>query len=151
MLTTVVRSPLQRAAVLHALAARDLPLIVTVEKFDAKGRKRSTQQNRLQRLWLNEAAAQFNEPAEELRGFVKLNYGVPILRAEDEEFLAKYDKHVRPLPYETKLALMQEPFDFPVSRLMNVDQCTRYLELVARYLTTRGAVLTEPDAMMRAA
>jgi len=147
VLTTIIRTPLQRAQMLHALAARALPLVVTVEKFNPRGRKRSVAQNRLQRLWLNEAAAQFEENTEELRGYCKLRFGVPILRAEDEEFCAKYDAVIKPLPYETKLALMQEPFDFPVSRLMNVDQCTRYLELVARHLTTRGAVLTDPERM----
>lgn len=152
MLTAVVKTPSQRAAMLHALAARDLPLLVTVEKMDPKGRRRSAQQNRLQRLWLNEAAAQLKEEStEELRGYCKLVFGVPILRAEDEEFRAKYDAKIRGLPYETKLALMMEPFDMPVTRLMSVDQKTRFLELMARYLLQRGAVLTEPDPMMRAA
>lgn len=122
----------------------------TVEVTD--GRRRSVSQNRLQRLWLNEAAEQLGDrTAEELRGEMKLTFGVPILRAEDEAFREAYDAIFKPLPYHLKVRLMMEPFDFAVTRKMTIDQKTRYLNAVAQHLLELGCVLTEPPDRMGAA
>ena len=115
------------------------------------GRDRTGQQNRLQRLWCAEVAEQLGDQTpEEVRGFCKLTMGVPILRAEDEEFCEAYDKVVKPLPYEAKLACMMEPIDFPVTRRMKVSQHVRFLDEMHRYWTERGLRLTEPDAELAA-
>ena len=59
----------------------------------------------------------------EVRREAKLTLGVPILRAEDEEFRAAYDAVLKALTYEQKLKAM----DFwPVTSRMNTDQLTRY-------------------------
>ena len=109
-----------------------------------ESRKRSAEQNRLQRMWVNEAAKQGDQTAEEYRAYCKLHFGVPILRAENEEFRIKYDRIIKPMPYETKLELMAEPFDFPVTRLMTSKQKTKYLDQCYVFLTGQGYVLTEP-------
>jgi hypothetical protein len=110
------------------------------------GRRRSSEQNRLQRLWLNEAAEQLGDvTAEELRGYCKLVFGVPILRAENEAFAERYDAVVKPLNYEQKVALMMEPLDMPITRLMNASQKTRYLDQIAKHFAEQGVVLTDPD------
>ena len=82
---------------------------------------------------------------EEVRGDAKLRFGVPILRAENDKFRMAYDAHVKPLPYRTKLALMVEPLDWPVTRLMTVDQKTRYLEEFERFYRNQGVSLTIPE------
>lgn len=105
---------------------------------------RSIQQNRLAFQWYKDAAEQGDHSPEEYRALCKLWYGVPILRAEDDEFRAKYDKVVKQMPYETKLALMDEPFDFPVSRLMSVKQMTRYLDKIWFHFSSKGFQLTDP-------
>lgn len=126
------------------LRHRKLPVTVTVET----GRKRTTEQNRLQRLWCAEASEQLGDrTGEEVRAWAKLHHGVPILREESDGFRARYDEVFRPLSYETKLALMAEPFDFPVTRLMNVSQKTRYLDAMHRALSEMGVTLTDPDAL----
>ncbi|WP_144984980.1 hypothetical protein [Halomonas sp. C22] len=107
--------------------------------------KRSTDQNKLQRKWMLEAEAQGDHIAEEYRGFCKLHFAVPILRWELPEFREKYDRIVKPLPYEAKLELMQEPLDFPCTRLMNKDQKTRYLDAVYQHFTGLGMRLTDPN------
>ena len=107
--------------------------------------KRSTDQNKLQRKWLLEAEAQGDHTAEEYRGFCKLHFAVPILRWELPEFKEKYDRIVKPLPYEAKLELMQEPLDFPCTRLMSKDQKTRYLDAVYQHFTSLGMRLTDPN------
>lgn len=131
-------------ALASLLRHRELPCTVTV----AKGRPRSTKQNRLQRQWINEAAEQLgDESAEEKRGYCKLVFGVPILRAEDEEFREAYDTHVKGLPYESKLACMMEPIDFPVTRRMKTAQKKQYLDRMWDHFTGLGVRLTDPDSI----
>lgn len=141
MTTFVITNDDKLAVLIDALRARKRPFTVDV----VKGRRRSSYQNRLQRLWLNEAAEQLGDRTpEELRAECKLRFGVPILRAENTEFAEKYDQHIKPLAYETKIAMMMEPLDFPVTRLMTTDQKTRYLEAMCDFLMRQGVVLTEP-------
>jgi len=110
------------------------------------GRSRTPEQNRLQRLWVGEVSAQKgDETPEEIRGYCKLHFGVPLLRHENEEFAEAYDKHIKPLPYETKLAYMMHPLDFPVTRLMNIDQKSRYLDSVLMHWLGQGYKLTMPE------
>lgn len=126
------------------LAEQPLPFTVDV----TRGKRRSVEQNRLQRLWLNEIAEQLGDQTpEEIRGYCKLTIGVPILRAANERFRQRYDAVVKRLPYERKLAIMTEPLDLPVTRLMTVKQKTAYLDGVHRHFSERGIVLTDPERM----
>lgn len=132
-----------RMALLKFIETHPLPLTAEI----VRGRRRSTMQNRLQRQWINEIASQLEDQTpEEIRGFCKLTIGVPIMRAESEIFCEKYDRIIKPMPYETKIELMMEPMDFPVTRIMTVAQKTQYLDGIYRYWTERGMELTHPDA-----
>lgn len=140
MVQRVVNSEAERTLLYRFLSKRKLPMTVEI----TEGRHRSVEQNKLQRLWIKEAAEQLEgHTPEELRGYCKLVFGVPILRAENEAFRERYDAVVRPLPYEAKLAIMSEPLDLPVTRLMNVDQKTRYLNAIAKHFAEQGVRLTE--------
>ena len=111
-----------------------------------EGKKRSVEQNRLQRKWISEVSEQLGDQTpEEVRGYCKLTIGVPILRAEDANFCMRYDAVFKPLPYETKIALMQEPFDFAVTRLMSTKQKSTYLDNMARYWSNKGILLSDPS------
>jgi hypothetical protein len=128
-------------------AVESLPMdegyIVTILQAD---KVRSNAQNNLQRLWHLEASAQLgDESPEEKRAYCKLHFGVPILRAENDEFKAEYDRVIRPMPYETKLSLMRVPFDFPVTRLMTKKQKTKFLDAMYHHYTSLGVRLTYPD------
>ncbi|MEX0385843.1 hypothetical protein [Spiribacter onubensis] len=129
-----------REAVKIAIDNQSLPCVVSIKT----GAKRSLDQNRLQRQWLNEAATQGDQTAEEYRAYCKLHIGVPILRSEDEDFRVQYDAIIKPLPYEQKLLLMQEPIAFPVTSLMTTSQMGRYLDAMYVELSGQGLVLTEP-------
>lgn len=123
----------------------DQEFVLTLERYEK--RHRTAEQNRLQHKWHMEAALTLkDESAEDKRAYCKLHFGVPILRAESEEFRAQYDAIIRPLPYEQKLALMKAPIDFPVTRLMSVEQKTRYLDEVCRHYMSMGVQLTIPEA-----
>lgn len=143
MATRLIKTEEDRKLLYRFLATRKLPFTVDI----TAGKHRSVEQNKLQRLLVSEIAAQLGDQTpEEVRGFCKLTMGVPILRAENEEFRIKYDAVVRPLAYPQKLALMMEPLDLPVTRLMTSDQKTRYLDAIYRFFGDQGVVLTVPEA-----
>lgn len=147
MASRIVETEADKRMLIRFIEGHALPMTVKVEI----GGKRTVKQNKLQRLWMNEIAEQLGDStAEEWRGYCKLTLGVPILRAENEDFCARYDQVVKPLPYETKLALMQEPLDFPITRLMSVKQQTAYLDAVHRYFSEKGVVLTDPGDLLHA-
>lgn len=142
MTTRVLKTGADREAAIALLQSYKLPCTVSV----TKGQKRSVEQNRLQRMWMNEAAEQLGDhTAEELRAYSKLHHGVPILRNENEEFREAYDRVIRPHSYEDKLTMMALPLDFPVTRLMTTDQKTRYLDAVYQDFKGQGVLLTEPE------
>lgn len=137
----VVKSEEDRRALLKLLQGRDLPFTVGI----TKGEQRTLAQNRLQRLWLQQLQEQGDQSAEDYRAWCKLHLGVPILRAEEDDFCAQYDETVRPLPYETKLKLMRVPIDFPVTRLMTTSQHSRYLDAIHQHFSDLGFRLASPD------
>lgn len=142
MTTRVVQTEADRGLLLKFLGGHPLPFTVSI----AKGKRRTVEQNRLQRLWMNEVAEQLGDRTpEEVRAYCKLTLGVPMLRAENEDFCAKYDAVVKPLPYEAKLAIMAEPLDMPVTRLFTTEQHARYLEAIFKHFTEQGIKLTAPD------
>lgn len=118
-------------------------ITVTIEK--GHNGKRSTNQNKLQRLWINELASQGDMTAEEYRAFCKLHIGVPILRNENEKFRQSYDEHMKWRDYQEKLRFMAEPFDFPVTRLMTVKQHKKFLDELYICFTSQGFKLTDPE------
>lgn len=136
-----IETEYDRELLVKFIQAKKLPFSVSL----ADGRQRSIKQNKTQRLWMNEISAQLNDRTpEEVRGECKLTLGVPILRAENEVFRQKYDAVVRPLSYEQKLAIMMEPLDLPVTRLMTTRQKTAYLESIIRHYSAQGIALTIP-------
>ena len=122
----------------------DLPVKVIIKKAD---KDRSTRQNNLQQVWFREAQRQGDMKAWEYRAYCKLHFGVPIMRRNSKAYGEQYDKHVRPLPYETKLVYMTT-FDFPVTRLFTIGQMSEYLDLVREHLTGLGMQLTHEDSLI---
>jgi len=141
MPTRFIESPHDRDMLVTFISKQPLPLVVSVER----GSKRSVAQNRLQRQWVLEIAEQIGETPEYWRGWCKLHFGVGILKAEDEAFAREYDAVVKPLPYDAKLRLMQEPFDFGVTRRMTARQKKTYLDMIHRHFSEQGVALTDPD------
>lgn len=142
MTSRVIQTETDRKNLLLWLGQVDLPATVSV----VKGKKRSVDQNRLQRLLLNEISEQWEgHTPEEIRAYCKLTIGVAILKADSEEFSEKYDRLIRPHSYEEKLEMMALPLDFPVTRLMTTKQMTAYLDGIYRHFTSKGLVLTVPQ------
>lgn len=130
---------------LRFIEGRKLPFTVSIEE----GKKRSTDQNRLQRQWMNDLASQLPDyDAEGWRAYCKLHFGIAIRKAADDEYAETYDERIRPLPYEVKLALMKTPMDLPVTRDMNTRQMTQYLDAVHKHFSEQGVVLTDPGELL---
>ncbi|AMG36268.1 recombination protein NinB [Achromobacter xylosoxidans] len=100
---------------------------------------RTRAQNAFSHAWYGEIAEAL--PEDDALGwkcYCKLHHGVPILRAEDEEFRAAYDGSIKPLPYEKKLIAMRV---FPVTSRMNTRQLTKYADAVRDDFAARGVIL----------
>lgn len=142
MTTRVVSHDKDMLNLITLLKERKQPFTVNI----LAGKKKTNPQNKLQRKWMNEAAEQLGtDTAEEFRGYCKLHFGVPILRAESDVFAAKYDAEIRPLPYELKKSLMMVPFDLAITRDMTSPQKRRYLDAVFAHFSDLGVALTVPE------
>lgn len=92
------------------------------------GKPRSLDQNAISHKWYEQVSNELKECSElDVKCFCKLHYGVPILRAEDDDFREAYDTAIKPLPYEKKLIAMRV---LPVTSIMSVKQLSQYLEIV---------------------
>ena len=104
--------------------------------------KRSLDQNALSHALYSQIAAQIeDQTVNDIRAECKLRHGVPILRAESDEFRAKYDKVIKPHDYETKLSLMEW---LPVTSLMNKPQFSEYIDTVIREYSKVGISIVMP-------
>lgn len=117
-------------------------------KLTAKtGKPRSLDQNAISHAWYEQLARELREDnALGWKCYCKLHFGVPILRAEDEEFRQFYDAAVKAsLTYEQKLAAMKF---VPVTSLMTKPQLSAYLEAMQQHFAgpTHGVRLEFPEA-----
>ena len=131
----------QRSSVLNDLATRKLPFTLIIKD----GRSRTLEQNRLQRLWCNEVSKQTGDTPEEVRGYIKLTIGVPVLREASDEFREEYDAILKPLSYPQKMRLMMEPLDYGVTRKMTVEQMNTFMDRVFKHYSEQGIALTQPE------
>lgn len=143
MPTKIVRMPEHVDALAALLRERNLPLTVTW----TQGAPRSTAQNRLAQRWFSDISVQLGDRThEEARAECKLNFGVPILRAENEAFKTSYDRTFGGLDYEQKIEAIKA-FDLPVTRIMLVKQMTAFMEEMQRHWEPRGVRLTDPESL----
>lgn len=106
-------------------------------------KKRSLEQNNFSHTWYEQMAKEL--PEDDVIGwkcYCKLHHGVPILRAENEEFKKAYDAAIKGLDYERKLQAMRI---LPVTSLMTKAQLSAYLEEVQKDFLNRGVRLEFPQ------
>lgn len=128
-------------------AIGDLRDLWTKHKFlrlDVKaGKDRSLPQNSLTHAWYAQIARELREDDElGWKCYCKLHHGVPILRAEDEEFRETYDSVIKPLSYEQKLRAMR---CWPVTSIMTKEQLSKYAESMQIDFARRGVRLEFPE------
>jgi len=104
------------------------------------GKDRSLDYNSISHVWYAEIADQLkDEDALGWKNYCKLHFGVPLLRAEDEEFRSIYDNSIKLLQYEKKLQAMKY---FPVTSIMTNEQFSKYLNEMQLYFGDLGVNLT---------
>ena len=141
--TLILTGPQDVAAIARRADWLGYPCTVSIRR----GTGRTNAQNRLAQQWAADVSAQLGDRTpEQVRGHFKLHHGVPI-RREDEGFAAVYDRALRPLPYEAKLACMMAPIDMPVTRDMTKAELTRYLDSIQAEFAPMGVRLTDPDEL----
>ena len=111
--------------------------------FELVPEKRSLDQNAMSFALYKEIAGQLeDQTVAEVRAECKLRFGVPILRGANERFRAMYDKAIKDtLSYEEKLDAMEF---LPVTRLMDKEQFSEYLDTVIREYSKQGIAITMP-------
>ncbi len=107
------------------------------------GKDRSLDFNAISHVWYEQLARELREDdALGWKCYCKLNFAVPIMRAEDAEFRAFYDGSIKQsFSYEQKLAAMKY---FPVSSLMTNPQFKKYCEAMQAHFLTLGVSLEFP-------
>lgn len=111
-----------------------LPCTIHIEK----GAKRSYEQEKTNRMWCLELEEQGDQRAEEYRAFNKLWFGVRLMKYQSEKWAEAYDRIVKPLDYDLKLALMAEPISYPLTSIMSTKTFTTYLDDVYHYWTGKA-------------
>lgn len=142
--TRQVKSDHDKRLLMDYIANLNQPFAVT---FHEAGEKRRDAQNRLMHLWFKEAGEQGDLTAIEQKSYCKAYFGVPILLFENEAFRNQYNAIVRPLSHEKKLQIMAPPIDLPVTSLMTVKQCSKFLNEVWLHYSQIGFQLTDPAAL----
>ena len=140
MTTWAIRNEQDRQKVIKIIHHREAPCTVEI----TKGAPRTIEQNRLQRLWMNEAAIQGDQTAEEYRAFCKLSFGIPLMCEQSALFAEQWKRLFGHIAYADKLALMAEPIDYPVTRLMKSSTKRRNLDHVYTHFTGLGFKMTDP-------
>lgn len=106
------------------------------------GKDRSLPQNAITHAWYEQLARELREEsALGWKCYCKLHHGVPIMRAEDEEFRDAYDQVIKGLRYEQKLVAMRS---WPVTSIMNKDQLSKYAAAMQDDFRARGVLLEFP-------
>jgi hypothetical protein len=91
-----------------------------------RGHDRSLDQNAISHAWYEQISKELREQTVlQVKAQCKLMYGVPIMRAEDDDFREAYDTRIKNgFSFEQKLILMES---FPVTSLMTKAQLSQYL------------------------
>lgn len=115
-----------------------------VPVFEQVPAKRSLSQNDMAFALYTQIAEQAQDQSiTDIRRECKLVHGIPILRRDDAEFAALYDKSIRgTLTYPEKLKAMEW---FPVTRLMGKKQFTEYLDTIISEYSKNGYALLNPN------
>lgn len=134
-----VRTPEALDQLRRLLGQESLPCFVQINQSAPKNNR----QLRLQHHWYRELAEQGCLSAGDYEGWCKLHIGIPILRESDKTFDACYTEFIKPLPYQSKLALMKPPFNLHVTQNMTAKTLSKYLDSIKRHFSSQGFVLTQ--------
>jgi hypothetical protein len=140
MTTRAIRFPEQLAHWVAYLQAQKLPLTVSA----VKGVDRTNQQNRTFHMWCGQVSTETGDEADEVKGYCKAKFGLPIMKRDNPEWVAKYEPMYLPLPYDLRIAFFAI---VPMTRLFKVPQMCEFMDAVQRHYIQQGMALIDPDPM----
>ena len=121
---------------LHAAMGEHAQLVT----FAPLNGKRGLPSNALSHIWYAYAEeCKGDEFEDDIKCFCKLNYGVPILRKEDQEFNRFYNMALFNKTYEQKIESMKF---VPITSRMTKDQMNRYMTRMQVEFANMGIILT---------
>lgn len=113
--------------------------------FELVPEKRSLDQNAMSFALYKQIAEQSQDQSiVDIRRQCKLNYGIPILSANDPQFAETWGLIAQTLTYEQQLALMDK---IAVTRLMKKPEFSEFLDTVIREYSNQGLCLLHPSEM----
>lgn len=114
----------------------------------ATGKDRSKEMNALTHVWYGQVSDERGEETPlEVKRFCKLHFGIPILRAEDEEFRNWYDTLIgregnSRFTYEEKLQIMDK---IDVTSEMSQNQIMQYAKAMQNHYEKLDVLLKFPE------
>lgn len=134
-----------RCAALVAEIVADEARPVCVEIIPWEARRTLNQNSMFYALYQQIASQCEDSSIHDVRRACKLNYGVPILLAEDEEFRAAYSGSLMPqLPYAQQLLAMDI---LSVTSRMKKRQGRDYIDMIIREYSQAGYSLVHPGEL----
>ena len=101
--------------------------------------KRTLDQNALAHKWFGIIAKEQGDTPLEVKSTCKLNYAVPILRAENQEFNEFYENFAKGRNYEEQVKDLRY---VSVTSIMNKKQLRRCLDHIQKVYAEQGIILT---------
>ena len=139
MTTRILRNETDLESWVSLLSARAFPVTVSV----VKGANRSGQQNRLAHKWYSQIGDEFGLSAIEVKAQCKARHGLPIMKRDNPEWVAKWEPMYAPLAYEMKLQLFEI---IPLTSEFVVKQMIEFMDAVQRQYRAHGIELIDPEA-----
>ena len=111
------------------------PVMITLEKYDEKRERKSTQNRMVYRIYSFIGKQLYGGDEDHARKECKLRFGCAILYRDSKEFAMTFDRVIRPLEHELRLEAMDL---VDVSSVMTVEQCSEYIDTLINNWTLKG-------------
>jgi hypothetical protein len=139
MASRIIRDERDRDAWFRFLSNQPLPMTVS----HAKGARRSNPQNATLHMWFSQIAAETYETPSAVKGACKRRHGLPIMEAENQAWVAKWEPLYGPLEYEMQVQLFEI---IPMTSLFTVKQMSAFMDAVQLEYRAQGIALIDPEA-----
>ena len=140
MPSRILRNERERADWVRFLDAQPFPMTVS----QIKGENRTAQQNRTLHMWFGQVSQETGDEPGAVKGYCKAKFGLPIMKRDNPEWVAKYEPMYSPLPYDLKLQFFEI---VPMTSKMKVQQMCEIMDAVQRHYTQQGIALRDPEAL----
>lgn len=126
----------------------DMPQPFTVTVKAGEGKKRSLSQNGLVHCWYGQIAKATHDDPASVKADCHIQWGIPIFRAEDEEYATFIDRALGGLQ-RAKVKAMIEAGYVPCTSLMSKAILSRYMDAVWRHYAPHVKLMDPTELQWR--